>query len=194
MGLLNNTYRISRKATKTKNVDDISKIEAIDRIPKNKIDILKNSFKTWENKKLHMKVFSPEVKEIIEKKWIEAKGHLMTTTWIKHTIYRHWEKAKLQKDEVPVTWEDLEITPYIVKYADKVRLSDKLSDSWNLVLKYEKTIWNKYYYLEYFNEKNGFFENQTMYINKVKNKVKNKIYEMKKNRLKKEGKYYQGED
>ena len=194
MGLLNNIYRISRKATKIKNVDDISKIEAIDRIPKEKMDILKEAFKNGENKKLHMKVFSPEVKEIIEKKWIEAKGHLLTTGWIRHAVSRHWEKAKLQKNEVPVTWEDLEITPYIVKYADKVRLSDKLSDSWNLVLKYEKTIWNKYYYLEYFNERNGFFENQTMYINKVKNKVKNKIYEMKKNRLKKEGKYYQGED
>ena len=175
MWLFNAINKLSKfkNVPKVTNVKTVKNINYIDNIPKENLDTLKDSITTGENKRLFMNIVSPKVKKVIKKKWYDIKGHYITSGGIRHIFNRHGERAKLQKDEIPVTWNDIEKIPLIVNKPDVLRISKKLSDSWNQVLKYEKLIWNKYYYLEYLNNKNNFLETQTMYINKVKDKVKN---------------------
>ena len=181
MWLFNAINKLSKfkNVPKVTNVKTVKNINYIDNIPKDNLDTLKDSITTGENKRLFIKIASPQVQNITKQKWFNVKGHFITTNWIKHIFKKHWENAKLQDNELPVTWEDIELIPKIIKKPDVLKISKNLSDSWNHVLKYEKVIWNKYYYLEYLNNKNNFLETQTMYINKVKDDVKNKIKNIK---------------
>ena len=148
MGLLNTIYKASKKFNKVNKLEDIDYI-----IPKESINVLKDSIESWQKKRLFMNIASPQVQNITKQKWFNVKGHFITTNWIKHIFKKHWENAKLQDNELPVTWEDIELIPKIIKKPDVLKISKNLSDSWNHVLKYEKVIWNKYYYLEYLKTK-----------------------------------------
>ncbi len=181
MWLFNVINKLSKfkNVPKVTNVKTVKSINYIDNIPKEYLDVLKESMNQWYKKSLFMNIVSPKVKKVIKKKWYDIKGHYITSGGIRHIFNRHGERAKLQKDEIPVTWNDIEKIPLIVNKPDVLRISKKLSDSWNQVLKYEKLIWNKYYYLEYIDKKSKFLKTQTMYINKVKDDVKNKIKNIK---------------
>ena len=79
---------------------------------------------------------------------------------------RHWEKAKIWPNEVPVKISDIKLIPKIINSPDNVKISKDLSNSWEKVLIYEKNIGDKYYYLEYIDNSTWYLTTKTMYINK----------------------------
>ena len=62
--------------------------------------------------------------------------------------------------------KDIKKIPGIIKDPDNVRISPYKSKNKETVIIYEKTIWNKYYYLEYL-DNNWILKTKTMYINKI---------------------------
>lgn len=137
-------------------------------IPKEEFEIFKQNILNWKKIKIIFNKISPKTKQILEENWIKwIKWHQIDYN-IKHIYKWHWEKANLSKWEIPVTDNDLRKIPKIILEADNVSLSPYLSWNWEKIIIYEKTMWNKYYYLEYIPTKWKLLSPKTMYINKIK--------------------------
>ena len=138
-----------------------------DTIPDDIIKKLENEIWTNKNSKLFINAIAYKTKKILKANWIEwVKWHIITTNWIKHIEKRHWKNAKLQQNEIPVTMEDIKKIPLIIKEPDDVKISNKLSRSWENVIIYKKDVWNIYYYLEAVEDSSEYLTTKTMYINK----------------------------
>lgn len=140
-----------------------------DRIPDEAMLELNKSLWNKKSTKLEINLLSQDTKKLLLSEWIDIskiKWHLISSDWIKHTYKEHWINAKMWKKEVPVTEEDIKLIPKIIKEPDSVKLSSNLNNRWQIVIKYAKKMWNKYYYLEYVDLKDWWLWNQTMYINK----------------------------
>ena len=122
----------------------------------------------WKSKdtSLFIKIVSDKTQQLANSNWLTIKWHTISSRWIKHILDWHWINAKMWKKEVPVTEEDIKLIPKIIKEPDSVKLSSNLNNRWQIVIKYAKKMWNKYYYLEYVDLKDWWLWNQTMYINK----------------------------
>ena len=155
--------------------EDIEKVNTLnwtiklwEEIPDKMLKKLEDNLWTKNNLKLNIKILSDKTKIVLEQNWInidEIKWHRITSNWVQHILKRHWEKAELSPWEIPVTIKDIKLIPKIIKNPDKVTVSWKKNKRWETVIIYEKTIGNKYYYLENINKKSGYIETQTMYIN-----------------------------
>ena len=140
-----------------------------DKIPDEAMVELNKSLWNKKSTKLEINSLSKNTEKLLSSEWIdisEIKWHLISSDWIQHTYKEHWVNAKMWKKEVPVTEEDIKLIPKIIKDPDSVKLSSSFNNRWQIVIKYTKKMWNKYYYLEYVDLKNWWLWNQTMYINK----------------------------
>ena len=83
-----------------------------------------------------------------KKEGIDLTGykHVIETSGARHSESRH---GKGSNDRNPLTLEDYLLIPYIIKYRDKVELSDKKTKQHGLnTFVYRKTIGNLYVYVE----------------------------------------------
>jgi len=89
--------------------------------------------------------------ELIEKgreKGIDLTGykHIIETSTVQHAENRHGKKSN---DRNPLSVEDFLLIPYIIKFRDKVIISDKLTKQRKLkTIIYRKTIGDEYVYVE----------------------------------------------
>ena len=122
----------------------------------------------WKSKdtSLFIKIVSDKTQQLANSNWLTIKWHTISSRWIKHILDWHWVNANLKPWEVPVTVKDIKKIPGIIKDPDNVRISPYKSKNKETVIIYEKTIWNKYYYLEYL-DNNWILKTKTMYINKI---------------------------
>ena len=122
----------------------------------------------WKSKdtSLFIKIVSDKTQQLVNSNWLTIKWHTISSRWIKHILDWHWVNANLKPWEVPVTVKDIKKIPGIIKDPDNVRISPYKSKNKETVIIYEKTIWNKYYYLEYL-DNNWILKTKTMYINKI---------------------------
>ena len=158
------------KLTISNNGKKIKMSSDFDKIPDEAMIELNKYIWNANNSHLLLENLSPNVNKLFKASWIDVKRwkwHAISSDWIKHIYNNHWVKANLKSNEIPVTEEDIKLIPKIIKEADNVSISSKKSNKWNIVITYEKNIWNKYYYLEYLNTKSDVLETQTMYINKI---------------------------
>ena len=89
-----------------------------------------------------------ELKALAKKEGIDLTGykHVIETSGARHSESRH---GKGSNDRNPLTFEDYLLIPYIIKYRDKVELSDKKTKLHGLkTFIYRKTIGNLYVYVE----------------------------------------------
>ena len=89
-----------------------------------------------------------ELKALAKKEGIDLTGykHVIETSGVRHSESRH---GKGSNDRSPLTFEDYLLIPYIIKYRDKVELSDKKTKLHGLkTFVYRKTIGNLYVYVE----------------------------------------------
>ena len=89
-----------------------------------------------------------ELKALAKKEGIDLAGykHVIETSGARHSESRH---GKGSNDRNPLTFEDYLLIPYIIKYRDKVELSDKKTKLHGLkTFIYRKTIGNLYVYVE----------------------------------------------
>ena len=89
-----------------------------------------------------------ELMTLAKKEGIDLTGykHVIETSGAKHSETRHGKKSN---DRNPLTLEDYLLIPYIIKYRDKVELSDKKTRLHGLkTFVYRKTIGNLYVYVE----------------------------------------------
>ena len=89
-----------------------------------------------------------ELKALAKKEGIDLTGykHVIETSGARHSESRH---GKGSNDRNPLTFEDYLLIPYIIKYRDKVELSDKKTKLHGLkTFVYRKTIGNLYVYVE----------------------------------------------
>ena len=89
-----------------------------------------------------------ELITLAKKEGIDLTGykHVIETTGARHSESRH---GKGSNDRNPLTLEDYLLIPYIIKYRDKVELSDKKTKLHGLnTFVYRKTIGNLYVYVE----------------------------------------------
>ena len=136
-------------------------------IPDEAIKRLENSLWTSKNEKLNINLLWNKTKKLLKENWMTwVKGHRITSNWIRHIDKRHWKNAKLQPNEVAVTMDDIKLIPKIIKEPDEVMISNKLSENWEKIIIYKKTMWKKYYYLESVDDKSWYLTTKTMYINK----------------------------
>ena len=85
-----------------------------------------------------------ELKALAKKKGIDLTGykHVIESSGARHSELRH---GKGSNDRNPLTFEDYLLIPYIIKYRDKVELSDKKTKLHGLkTFVYRKTIGNLY--------------------------------------------------
>ena len=122
----------------------------------------------WKSKdtSLFIKIVSDKTQQLANSNWLTIKWHTISSRWIKHILDWHWVNANLKPWEIPVTVKDIKKIPGIIKDPDNVRISPYKSKNKETVIIYEKTIWNKYYYLEYL-DNNWILKTKTMYINKI---------------------------
>ena len=83
-----------------------------------------------------------ELKALAKKEGIDLTGykHVIETSGARHSESRH---GKGSNDRNPLTFEDYLLIPYIIKYRDKVELSDKKTKLHVLkTFVYRKTIGN----------------------------------------------------
>lgn len=122
----------------------------------------------WKSKdtSLFIKIVSDKTQQLANSNWLTIKWHTISSRWIKHILDWHWINANLKPWEIPVTVKDIKKIPGIIKDPDNVRISPYKSKNKETVIIYEKTIWNKYYYLEYL-DNNWILKTKTMYINKI---------------------------
>ena len=170
-----NTWKIWEKVfydwklTISNNGKKIKMSSDFDKIPDEAMVELNKSLWNKKSTKLEINSLSKNTEKLLSSEWIdisEIKWHLISSDWIQHTYKEHWVNAKMWKKEVPVTEEDIKLIPKIIKDPDSVKLSSSFNNRWQIVIKYTKKMWNKYYYLEYVDLKNWWLWNQTMYINK----------------------------
>ena len=89
-----------------------------------------------------------ELMSLAKKEGIDLTGykHVIETSGARHSETRHGRRSK---DGNPLTLEDYLLIPYIIKYRDKVELSDKKTRLHGLkTFVYRKTIGNLYVYVE----------------------------------------------
>ena len=89
-----------------------------------------------------------ELKELAKKEGIDLTGykHVIETSGARHSESRH---GKGSNDRSPLSFEDYLLIPYIIKYRDKVVLSNKKTKLHGLkTFVYRKTIGNLYVYVE----------------------------------------------
>ena len=89
-----------------------------------------------------------ELITMAKKEGIDLTGykHVIETSGARHSESRH---GKGSNDRNPLTLEDYLLIPYIIKYRDKVELSDKKTKLHGLnTFVYRKTIGNLYVYVE----------------------------------------------
>ena len=89
-----------------------------------------------------------ELIALAKKEGIDLTGykHVIETSGVRHSESRH---GKGSNDRNPLTLEDYLLIPYIIKYRDKVELSDKKTKLHGLnTFVYRKTIGNLYVYVE----------------------------------------------
>ena len=89
-----------------------------------------------------------ELMALAQKEGIDLTGykHVIESTGVRHSESRHGNKSN---DRTPLTLEDYLLIPYIIKYRDKVIISDKKTKKHKLkTLVYRKTIGNLYVYVE----------------------------------------------
>ena len=89
-----------------------------------------------------------ELMTLAKKEGIDLTGykHVIETSGARHSETRHGKKSN---DRNPLTLEDYLLIPYIIKYRDKVELSDKKTRLHRLkTFVYRKTIGNLYVYVE----------------------------------------------
>ena len=146
---------------------EIDSIKLWELIPDEAIKRLENSLWTSKNEKLNINLLWNKTKKLLKENWITwVKWHRITSNWIRHIDKRHWKNAKLQPNEVAVTMDDIKLIPKIIKEPDEVMISNKLSENWEKIIIYKKTMWKKYYYLESVDDKSWYLTTKTMYINK----------------------------
>ena len=89
-----------------------------------------------------------ELMAIARKEGIDLTGykHVIETSGVRHSESRHGNNSN---DRTPLTIEDYLLIPYIIKYRDKVDISDKKTRLHGLkTFVYRKTIGNLYVYVE----------------------------------------------
>jgi hypothetical protein len=89
-----------------------------------------------------------ELMALAKKEGIDLTGykHVIETSGARHSESRHGNKSN---DRTPLTIEDYLLIPYIIKYRDKVEISDKKTKLHGLkTFVYRKTIGNLYVYVE----------------------------------------------
>ena len=89
-----------------------------------------------------------ELIEKAKKEGIDLNGykHVIETSGPSHAENRHGEKSN---DRSPLSIEDYLLIPYIIKYRDAVKVSDKKTKKHKMkVFVYRKTIGNLYVYVE----------------------------------------------
>lgn len=89
-----------------------------------------------------------DLMETAKKNGIDLKGykHIIETSSGQHAILRH---GKESNDRNPLSVEDFLLIPYIIRYRDKVVISDKLTKQRKLkTIIYRKTIGDEYVYVE----------------------------------------------
>ena len=89
-----------------------------------------------------------ELMVLAKKEGIDLTGykHVIETSGARHSESRHGNKSN---DRTPLTIEDYLLIPYIIKYRDKVEISDKKTKLHGLkTIIYRKTIGNLYVYVE----------------------------------------------
>ena len=89
-----------------------------------------------------------ELIALAKKEGIDLTGykHVIETSGARHSESRH---GKRSNDRNPLTLEDYLLIPYIIKYRDKVELSEKKTKLHGLnTFVYRKTIGNLYVYVE----------------------------------------------
>lgn len=138
-------------------------------IPDDVLVKIKNNIENKKNFKYKFNTLSKKAEIELKNNWIDTtkiKGHSLSSSGIQHILKRHWEKAKIWPNEVPVKISDIKLIPKIINSPDNVKISKDLSNSWEKVLIYEKNIGDKYYYLEYIDNSTWYLTTKTMYINK----------------------------
>ena len=89
-----------------------------------------------------------ELMTLAQKEGIDLTGykHVIETTGVSHSESRHGNGSN---DRTPLTLEDYLLIPYIIKYRDKVTLSNKRTKKHKLkTFVYRKMIGNLYVYVE----------------------------------------------
>lgn len=101
---------------------------------------------------------------------VSIDGHYITSNGVAHARNHHWSEVKNLRDyEIPVTTEDINRIPEILKAPDEVSAEPYLTAKEKMpVIKYSKVMDNKqYYYLEKYNSYEKRLEMHDMYINKL---------------------------
>jgi phage putative head morphogenesis protein, SPP1 gp7 family len=92
--------------------------------------------------------------------------HKLTGMDVRHIYKQHGNAIKeASRGQIAVTETDIALIPAITRDYDKIWLSPELARDGSKVLIYEKTIGNKYFYLEAIGE-GGVLKPKTMYIKK----------------------------
>jgi len=89
-----------------------------------------------------------ELMALAQKEGFDLTGykHVIETSGVRHSESRHGKKSN---DRTPLTLEDYLLIPYIIKYRDKVEISDKKTKLHGLkTIVYRKTVGNLYVYVE----------------------------------------------
>ena len=89
-----------------------------------------------------------ELMALAQKAGFDLTGykHVIETSGARHSESRHGKKSN---DRTPLTLEDYFLIPYIIKYRDKVEISDKKTKLHGLkTIVYRKTVGNLYVYVE----------------------------------------------
>ena len=89
-----------------------------------------------------------ELMALAQKEGFDLTGykHVIETSGVRHSESRHGKKSN---DRTPLTIEDYLLIPYIIKYRDKVEISDKKTKLHGLkTIVYRKTVGNLYVYVE----------------------------------------------
>lgn len=92
-----------------------------------------------------------DITDNVKQKFISAnisdvpQSHNITASWLRHINRWHWDNwTHIWKRAI--TKEDIRIIPDIIKNADNIEISNRLSNNWKIVVKYEKQIWNDIYH------------------------------------------------